>query len=135
MINRPLPGCERRRREIIFQKAYRRMVVATGKILTAHDVPADDPELTVSDLSIDAALGSALAYDALYWQGPTAFSARSDDYLTKFVVRCAAIAVDGEVSRVLQKRAILAEQQQWSDRICGGIATQRIEGFQIFQPA
>jgi len=134
MSPRPLPSCQMRRREVIFAKAYRKILVLTQETLNAHTLPQDDPELSVGDLSIDAAFGAALAYDALYWSCPRAFATRSDDYLSAFVVKCAAVSVAGEIDRILMDRVIDDEvtcpigSRDWP----GG--SQRIPGFSIIQP-
>ena len=100
MIMCSLPPDQVRRRNVIFGRGFRRIVVVTAKLLEAHDVDLDDPQLSETDLAIDAALGAAMTYDALYWTDPTAFSNRSDTYLLAFVIRCAALTVEEEILRV-----------------------------------
>lgn len=104
MIIRSLPPDQARRREIIFGKGFRRILVLTTKLLEAHNADLDDLELNETDLAIDAALGAAMAYDALYWADPSAFSSRKESYLLAFVVRCAATAVEDEILRVQAER-------------------------------
>jgi len=104
MIIRPLPAEERRRREVIFAKGFAHIVVLTAKLLEAHREAPDDPQLDSADLAIDAALGASMAYDSLYWLNSDAFRAKTDRYLLAFVVRCAAVTIEGEILRVQSER-------------------------------
>jgi hypothetical protein len=122
MIIRSLPSDQMRRREVIFGKAFRRIVVLTTKLLEAHNADPDDPQLSETDLAIDAALGAAMAYDALYWTDPAAFSNRGDAYLLAFVVRCAALAVEEEILRVqTDSQAGQIDPIQWPQAPSRGI--------------
>jgi hypothetical protein len=136
MMIRQLPENEIRRREVVFGKAFGRIVVLTKKLLDAHRVGADDPELGDADLSIDAALGAALSYDALYWADPSAFERKGDSYLLEFVVHCAAVAIEREILQVQSQRL---DDAEWPPDFADLVALPRAHrcslGFSLISPA